>query len=242
MGLNIDNIHRFVIGVLTIILIAVIGFKVYSMYNIYSNMVSLQEQISQALEVKSIQDQIINLQKEYAHIVIDLSDRYYTEPKLFSLWQNISSYVNATSFNIRDTYKTEDGVTYFYGSITAQGDPITVLKKIQDIKPTLIPTGVSYNQQYVQIDFKAPILTNKDKFIITPDLYSQSSYVVVRLVCYAKDPSLIPQGLFISKQGDMYYAGVVLTQDLDIISVQKAAYQYSSQGMIVFIAERRKQQ
>ncbi|MEM3422969.1 MAG: hypothetical protein QXP36_04670 [Conexivisphaerales archaeon] len=240
--LDEESIRKFILVVAILLTVYVLVFNGLNIYNNFKNYQSLIQKRESLVQIKPVYEQIKNMQEEYASIVVGLSDKYYTEPKLFSLWQNIGALLpGVKSFVIDTDYKMEDGIVYFYGTLVYPGDPVSSLAKVQNIKPSLIPVDVGYANGATTIRFKAPILSQSKTFRITENLYKQTSYVVARLICYSKDPQLVPQGqnIFVSKQGDYYYAGEVLASGLDIITAQKVAYEYAQKGIITFIGERR---
>lgn len=225
---------------------------VIAFYMIYSPLVSFSNGIvtSQSLQSKIQTDadyvktfkQIKQVQSNYSSIISEVSRKYYTEPKLFSLWKHASTKLpKSVSFVINPNYTTNNGITYFAGTVTFVLDPVNSIKEVETVQPVLYIKDINYRSGKTIIKFQAPILTQNKQFIITPQLYQEASYTVVKLVVYSKNKDLIPKGLFVSEQGGIYYAGNIVESGLDIISAQDLAYKYSQQGIITFIAKIAKQ-
>jgi hypothetical protein len=225
----------------TVILIAF--YFIYSPLASFTNGLttsqSLQSKIQTDADYVETFKQIKQVQSNYANIISEVSRKYYTEPKLFSLWKHASSKLpGSISFTINPKYTVNNSITYFNGTVIFTLDPLTSIKEVEAVKPSLHIVGIAYNGGKTTINFQAPILTQNKQFIITPQLYQEASYVVVRLVMYSPDRDLIPGGLFVSKENGIYYAGNIIESGLDIISAQDLAYKYSQQGIITFIAKQ----
>lgn len=183
--------------------------------------------------------------QKYFQAVIEVSDKFYSDGRLFSLWEHLGKNVFGKSFvrlAISNSYESENGLKVFYVTITATTDPITYVKKMEKVVPPLYLVQLVYtaNNHTVRGTFKGVILSDKDKFVITPDLMKANSYSVCEFIMALKDPNLIPNNpqYAILKKNGMYYVGIPIIQDVDILSAEAEAKKYASKGIITFIMQK----
>jgi hypothetical protein len=221
-----------------LVIIAFVAFNSFQIYTAYSQYQSAYEDLQKRAETTSIYKDIVSMQQQIDAITKEVSDRYYTESKLFSFWINAESLIPYETFSINKDYVSQGGIKYFTGTVSIKTDPITAIRYIKNIKPPLYIDNIAYSNGATNITFRGAILTSNSSFVLTEDLIKQSSYIVCRLVYYTSNPDLVPNDgtYFVSKQGDMYYVGIPLARNLDNLSAQQVASDYAKQGIITFIA------
>jgi len=225
-------------GLITaIILLCFPTMTMIKQYKLYNN---LKQQVQQQSNYVQDLQNLKQAKLEYYKAVQSVANKFYTEGRIFTLWQTIQNYFKDSfiSFYIENQYDTKGNIKFVVFDLTVAQDPVHFIQTLEKITPLLDIDSISYNSKYNSIKavLRAPVISDNAGFVITKDLYKTNSYTVAKFVMATKDENLIPKGNYIVLyQKNMYYVGIPLVTHLDSLNAQAVASSYAKKGIITFI-------
>jgi len=192
-------------------------------------------------------DDLNTLQQEkqnYSQLLVQVATQFYVDARLYNLYKSFENEVGGSfeSLTLEPAYTVDNGVKWFTMEIQVSNmKPIEFFKIIQKQIPPLYVVSFTVTLQGISATVKGMISSPYDQFKITKDLYEAGKYTVCKFVAMTPDKDLADklkaQGLYVTIKEGNYYAGYVIANHLDALTAESLANQYSSQGVIMFIAK-----
>jgi type II secretory pathway pseudopilin PulG len=182
--------------------------------------------------------------QNYSQLLVQVATQFYVDARLYNLYKSFENEVGGSfeSLTLDPTYTVDNGVKWFTMEIQVSNiNPIQFFTIIKKQIPPLYVVSFTATHQGISATVKGMISSPYDQFKITKDLYEAGKYTVCRFVAMTPDKTLADklkaQGLYVTIKEQNYYAGYVVANHLDALTAESLANQYSSQGIIMFIAK-----
>ena len=230
-----------------IVILVAIVLLVLDIIPLYRN-IQLFKTTKQELESQSNYVDELNMitqkNQEYYQTIVDVSNTFYTDDRLYLLWKNIekkfgSAFVSVT---VAPDYVEENNLKWFSMSVSVNMDPVSFLKIVKTITPPLFVNNLTYNKQsnLLVAFLKGVIISDNNVFVVTPDMEFGGKYVVCKYIMSTtrSDLAMYDSNYFVVKKDNLYYVGSVLQGSLDMLSAEGIANSYAQQGIITFVAQQ----
>jgi len=217
------------------------GISLYKSIDANRNLKKLREKESTCLEDL----QVLRQEKEnYSQLLVQVSTSLYTDQRLFNLYKNFEKEVSGSfqSLVLSPGYVEENGMKWFRMDIQVSNmSPVQFFSIIQKEIPPLYVISFTASRQEIKATVKGMISSPYEEFEITKELFQAGKYTACEFIATTTDQvfadTLSKQGLYVTKREGSYYAGHVIANNLDALTAEVIANEYSQKKIIMFIAK-----
>ncbi len=237
-----EQIGKILGVVVALILIGTYSFTLYK--TIQENKSLLGERMQEASFLNPLQE-LQNEKRQYQTLSIKVATNLYTNPRLFNLYKGFENEFGRHfySVSINPNYTLDKNrMKWFYLTIQVNNmKPQDFFGIVQKEIPPLYVDSFQISSGRIIAVLKGMINTQKDNFVITPQLYNTSKYLVCKLYAVTNNPAMeqyfVESGYYVVKKSNQYYAGKVVTRNLDALTAEAVANSYSGKGTIVMVVK-----